>query len=624
MGSQNQSEWEREIAMAKATPERTIQQAMKWVGYLEKKSNKNLDDFTANAGKNNYVRFNRDYVAEMKGRKYPGSINMQWCAAFVSCVFMYEYGVDAARELLCGDLSCYTPAGSNYFKKVGRYTPRKKADPQPGDVVYFYSASKGRIGHVGLVYAVDKTTVYTIEGNTSGGSSLVTNGGAVWKKSYKKTSTYIDGYGRPLYDAIQVPGEVVEPQPETLLGKRILRKGMKGGDVKELQSILIEWGYDLGKYGADGDFGAKTQSAVENFQRTNGLEDDGVYGAMTHAALMKRLATETEQPVDDGDGEEQEPAEDVVTPPDNTGEPTGDDDENPDASGEEDPPKEANRVIRITGATVNVRTQPNTGGKIVFVAKKGDMLAFSGMESADGWYGVVCEGELAWVSGKYAGIVEIDEPEIKPEPLPTEDDPRAIIDISVYQTIKDAEKMARHVKLCIHRASIGLKNDAKWDKHAKLMQGAGILFGAYHYVKAKTAAEAVQEARVFYASASPHNPIFYCADMEWTGIAKGRARNVCTAFIAELKRLGARKTGIYVGHHLYKLWNLDYKQVDFVWIPRYSDRKTNIAGKPGKWPAYPCDIHQYSSGGSIPGIAGRIDMNRIVPAGIGFEELIRR
>ena len=32
-----------------------IQQAQKWIGYVEKKSNKNLDDFSANAGKNNYT-----------------------------------------------------------------------------------------------------------------------------------------------------------------------------------------------------------------------------------------------------------------------------------------------------------------------------------------------------------------------------------------------------------------------------------------------------------------------------------------------------------------------------------------------------------------------------------------
>ena len=32
-----------------------------WLGYLEKKSNSQLDDFTANAGSGNYTCFARDY-----------------------------------------------------------------------------------------------------------------------------------------------------------------------------------------------------------------------------------------------------------------------------------------------------------------------------------------------------------------------------------------------------------------------------------------------------------------------------------------------------------------------------------------------------------------------------------
>ena len=38
-----------------------IDTAKKWTGYLEKKSNANLDSFTANAGSGNYACFARDY-----------------------------------------------------------------------------------------------------------------------------------------------------------------------------------------------------------------------------------------------------------------------------------------------------------------------------------------------------------------------------------------------------------------------------------------------------------------------------------------------------------------------------------------------------------------------------------
>lgn len=67
--------------------------------------------------------------------------------------------------------------------------------------------------------------------------------------------------------------------------RRTLRKGKKGEDVREVQQKLIDLGYDLGCWGADGDFGAATEEAVKAFQTANGLEVDGIVGPATWAAL---------------------------------------------------------------------------------------------------------------------------------------------------------------------------------------------------------------------------------------------------------------------------------------------------------------------------------------------------
>ena len=64
-----------------------------------------------------------------------------------------------------------------------------------------------------------------------------------------------------------------------------LRRGSEGKYVRELQEKLIELGYDLGSYGADGKFGAKTEAAVKLFQADHGLKQDGVVGKGTYAAL---------------------------------------------------------------------------------------------------------------------------------------------------------------------------------------------------------------------------------------------------------------------------------------------------------------------------------------------------
>jgi len=64
-----------------------------------------------------------------------------------------------------------------------------------------------------------------------------------------------------------------------------IRRGSTGDDVKYCQEILIGLGYNLGSYGADGKFGAKTEAAVRAFQKANGLGVDGIVGPMTWEKL---------------------------------------------------------------------------------------------------------------------------------------------------------------------------------------------------------------------------------------------------------------------------------------------------------------------------------------------------
>lgn len=78
--------------------------------------------------------------------------------------------------------------------------------------------------------------------------------------------------------------------PETIeLGSRILKRGMQGTDVQELQTDLMSLGYSLPKFGADGDFGKETEAAVKLFQDDRGIEADGVVGADTITALRLAL-----------------------------------------------------------------------------------------------------------------------------------------------------------------------------------------------------------------------------------------------------------------------------------------------------------------------------------------------
>jgi N-acetyl-anhydromuramyl-L-alanine amidase AmpD len=66
-----------------------------------------------------------------------------------------------------------------------------------------------------------------------------------------------------------------------------LSKGSKGDKVRVLQELLLGRGYDLGTYGADGDFGATTHRRVVGFQATQGLNADGIVGDKTWRRLLR-------------------------------------------------------------------------------------------------------------------------------------------------------------------------------------------------------------------------------------------------------------------------------------------------------------------------------------------------
>lgn len=193
--------------------QKVIDIALAEVGYLEKASKSNLDDKTANAGKLNYTKYARDLAAisYFNGNKQ----GVAWCATFVCWCFVQAFGKAAALALLCQPTKAKNNAGAgckharNYFKAKGQLHD----SPQPGDVVFFYSADKSSIAHTGLVYKVDDTYVYTIEGNTSAASGVVANGGAVAKKKYKLTYKRLAGFGRPKYGA-QAQAETAK-KPET-------------------------------------------------------------------------------------------------------------------------------------------------------------------------------------------------------------------------------------------------------------------------------------------------------------------------------------------------------------------------------------------------------------------------
>ncbi len=76
---------------------------------------------------------------------------------------------------------------------------------------------------------------------------------------------------------------------DTVPTDAVLRPGDRGDGVKALQTALLALGYSAGN--ADGIFGTTTEQAVTAFQKSAGLDEDGIAGAATIAAINDALAT---------------------------------------------------------------------------------------------------------------------------------------------------------------------------------------------------------------------------------------------------------------------------------------------------------------------------------------------
>lgn len=165
-------------------------------------------------------------------------------------------------------------------------------------------------------------------------------------------------------------GESV-PDAGSTLGGRLLKRGSSGEDVRDLQKYLLELGYELPRYGADGYYGAETEEAVKQFQRAHDLAADGDYGPLTHAALMAALDALNGDAPEDGGDEETQPAP----------------------------------VVAVTGGSVYARKGPAVSYGAITIVHEGETYPHIAT-ARNGWYCIAIADTTAWVSNRYSVLRE--------------------------------------------------------------------------------------------------------------------------------------------------------------------------------------------------------------------------
>lgn len=198
------------------------------------------------------------------------------------CMIAVQYWCDKAGVSLPAKTASCT-LFMNAAKQAGKWVT---SGYKPGDIILYNFDNYADADHVGICESVGSGSVTCIEGNTSTSSN--DNGGKVMRRT-RNTYLVLGAYRPDYTDASATP---VSNATNTTGGTcnvnlNMLSKGSKGNSVKALQLILIGNGYSCGSYGADGDFGSATDSAVRRFQRNKGIGVDGIVGTNTWTKLLK-------------------------------------------------------------------------------------------------------------------------------------------------------------------------------------------------------------------------------------------------------------------------------------------------------------------------------------------------
>lgn len=333
----------------KSEVEKVIEIAKDELEYLEKRSNSQLDSKTGNAGYNNYTKYWRDVKPEWQGNP--------WCACFVTWVFMKALGKERAKQLLRHYPYLYCPTMKGLFTL--------NANPKVGDIVIFWKS--GAFAHTGIVIAVDGDKFTTIEGNTSGASNVVENGGGVCQKTYYNSKLLGTKFCRPTYSSTTITSDtnkiVVADNMHTTKWKGYVNAGkntklavrLEPKTTAKLCSFSgLKQGTEIGVCYEQGDWYL--------------IKYDGKFGYVQKKYISKTKVSEVSNP---------DPVVDDIHTVKWTG------------------------IVNTKGGTLNVRTQPSTSAKTCSFSPLRKGVEIGVCHKNGDWYLIKYNGKYGYVYSSY-------------------------------------------------------------------------------------------------------------------------------------------------------------------------------------------------------------------------------
>ena len=308
-----------------------------------------LYDKTAGASDGNVTKYWEEIKPEWQGQP--------WCAIFITWIFTKAFGKERAKQLLRHYPYTYCPTMAKLFTLY--------SNPKVGDIVLF--KKNGVFAHTGLVIAVDGDKFTTIEGNTSGASGIIANGGGVCQKTYYNSKMIGTKFCRPDYSSTTIISDtnkvVVADDMHTVKWKGFVNIGKNTKlavrlepktTAKECSFSGLKQGTEVGVSYEQGDWYL--------------IKYNGKYGYAQKQYISKTKVSEVSNP---------DPVVDDVHT------------------------VKWNGIVNTKGGTLNVRIQPTTSAKTCTFSplRKGTEV---GVCYKDGnWYLIKYNGKFGYVYSSY-------------------------------------------------------------------------------------------------------------------------------------------------------------------------------------------------------------------------------
>lgn len=186
-----------------------------------------------------------------------------------------------------------------------------------------------------------------------------------------------------------------------------------------------------------------------------------------------------------------------------------------------------------------------------------------------------------------------------------------LIDVSCWNSGIDYDAVkASGIDSVIIRAGYGREvdqKDSQFENHYAGARAAGMNIGVYWYSYADSVQDAITEAEACLACIAGKQfelPIYFDMEENWqTALGRATLTTMATAFCQTIEEAGYR-AGVYSNVNWFTNF-LDYNRLAAeysIWLAQWGSSSYS----------YNCDIWQYADDGSVPGIDGNVDMNKVI------------